>query len=297
MASAHVMVDGYGNIYAPLLPLLIPKLDLSLAGGGYADDALSAVGVGGADWIRAARRSLAAAPARDDRSGGLGLPLEPDRSRQLGGNARGDSRRRRTGRGRFPSAGRGARASPRRRATRPGDVGLHHRRNPRLLARSVDVRAVRGALHAWLDAAARDPRAPRRRLLPDARAADAAAVVGRWRAARAGSVREAARPALRDRRAAHADGHLVRDLRAGDADAARAERLAGGQLGRAVSLRERPRRVSRRTVGGSVGREARDSAGRSSARRRSSSPRRSSPGGRLSSCWRSAASSCSRRSR
>jgi len=34
MASAHVMVDGYGNIYAPLLPLLIPKLDLSLAAAG-----------------------------------------------------------------------------------------------------------------------------------------------------------------------------------------------------------------------------------------------------------------------
>ena len=30
MASAHMMVDGYGNIYAPLLPLLIPRLDLSL---------------------------------------------------------------------------------------------------------------------------------------------------------------------------------------------------------------------------------------------------------------------------
>jgi MFS transporter, FSR family, fosmidomycin resistance protein len=34
MACAHVMVDGYGNIYAPLLPLLIPKLDLSLAAAG-----------------------------------------------------------------------------------------------------------------------------------------------------------------------------------------------------------------------------------------------------------------------
>jgi FSR family fosmidomycin resistance protein-like MFS transporter len=34
MASAHVMVDGYGNIYAPLLPLLIPKLGLSLAAAG-----------------------------------------------------------------------------------------------------------------------------------------------------------------------------------------------------------------------------------------------------------------------
>lgn len=34
MASAHVMVDGYGNILAPLLPLLIPRLDLSLAAAG-----------------------------------------------------------------------------------------------------------------------------------------------------------------------------------------------------------------------------------------------------------------------
>jgi FSR family fosmidomycin resistance protein-like MFS transporter len=34
MASAHMMVDGYGNIYAPLLPLLVPRLDLSLAGAG-----------------------------------------------------------------------------------------------------------------------------------------------------------------------------------------------------------------------------------------------------------------------
>jgi MFS transporter, FSR family, fosmidomycin resistance protein len=34
MASAHFMVDGYGNIYAPLLPLLIPRLDLSLAAAG-----------------------------------------------------------------------------------------------------------------------------------------------------------------------------------------------------------------------------------------------------------------------
>src|SRR6476619_1238010 len=34
MASTHFMVDGYGNIYAPLLPLLIPKLHLSLAAAG-----------------------------------------------------------------------------------------------------------------------------------------------------------------------------------------------------------------------------------------------------------------------
>jgi FSR family fosmidomycin resistance protein-like MFS transporter len=34
MAAAHVMVDGYGNIYAPMLPLLIPRLGLSLAAAG-----------------------------------------------------------------------------------------------------------------------------------------------------------------------------------------------------------------------------------------------------------------------
>ena len=34
MACAHMMVDGYGNIFAPLLPLLIPRLDLSLAAAG-----------------------------------------------------------------------------------------------------------------------------------------------------------------------------------------------------------------------------------------------------------------------
>jgi FSR family fosmidomycin resistance protein-like MFS transporter len=34
MASAHLMVDGYGNLFAPLLPLLIPRLGLSLASAG-----------------------------------------------------------------------------------------------------------------------------------------------------------------------------------------------------------------------------------------------------------------------
>ena len=34
LASTHFLVDGYGNIYAPLLPLLIPHLGLSLAAAG-----------------------------------------------------------------------------------------------------------------------------------------------------------------------------------------------------------------------------------------------------------------------
>jgi FSR family fosmidomycin resistance protein-like MFS transporter len=34
LAGAHFVVDGYGNIFAPLLPLLIPRLGLSLAAAG-----------------------------------------------------------------------------------------------------------------------------------------------------------------------------------------------------------------------------------------------------------------------
>jgi FSR family fosmidomycin resistance protein-like MFS transporter len=34
MATVHLMVDGYGNIYAPMLPILIPRLGLSLAAAG-----------------------------------------------------------------------------------------------------------------------------------------------------------------------------------------------------------------------------------------------------------------------
>ena len=34
LATTHFLVDGYGNIYAPLLPLLIPHLNLSLAAAG-----------------------------------------------------------------------------------------------------------------------------------------------------------------------------------------------------------------------------------------------------------------------
>jgi FSR family fosmidomycin resistance protein-like MFS transporter len=34
VAAVHLFVDGYSNIYAPLLPLIIPRLDLSLAAAG-----------------------------------------------------------------------------------------------------------------------------------------------------------------------------------------------------------------------------------------------------------------------
>jgi MFS family permease len=34
LAGTHFVVDGFSNIYAPLLPLLIPHLNLSLAMAG-----------------------------------------------------------------------------------------------------------------------------------------------------------------------------------------------------------------------------------------------------------------------
>ena len=34
VASTHLVVDAYNNMYAPLLPLLIPHLNLSLATAG-----------------------------------------------------------------------------------------------------------------------------------------------------------------------------------------------------------------------------------------------------------------------
>lgn len=34
LASTHFLVDGYGNIFAPLLPLLIPRLHMTLAAAG-----------------------------------------------------------------------------------------------------------------------------------------------------------------------------------------------------------------------------------------------------------------------
>ena len=40
-ASTHFVVDAYGNMYAPLLPLLIPQLGLSLKTAGIAGDVLS----------------------------------------------------------------------------------------------------------------------------------------------------------------------------------------------------------------------------------------------------------------
>ena len=61
VASTHFVVDAYGNMYAPLLPLLIPQLNLSLDDGRHAGDVLPAGELGVAARLRRARRSLATA--------------------------------------------------------------------------------------------------------------------------------------------------------------------------------------------------------------------------------------------
>ena len=71
------------------------------------------------------------------------------------------------------------------------------------------------ALRPGVDAAARDARARRRRFFLTPRAADAAPRIGQRRLPGAAAVRQAARPALLHRRAAHADVARVRDVRAG----------------------------------------------------------------------------------
>ena len=55
------MVDAYTNIYAPMLPLLMPQLGLSGRGGGHAGDVFPDVQFGVAAGIWRAGRSLAAA--------------------------------------------------------------------------------------------------------------------------------------------------------------------------------------------------------------------------------------------
>ena len=68
VASVHFVVDGYGNIFAPLLPLLIPRLGLVARRGRDPDDAVPAVGLGLTDRVRPPGRSLAAAAAADGRA-------------------------------------------------------------------------------------------------------------------------------------------------------------------------------------------------------------------------------------
>ena len=207
MAGAHMMVDGYGNIYAPLLPLLIPRLGLVACGGGHADDAVSAGRIGCADRLRTPGRSLAAAPARDDGPGRcrsvlslIGLATTPVMLAAILIVGRSWC-------GRVPSSCGRARASAWRRATRVLDVGLHHRRNtglfagPLMFAPFARAFRPRRGRRCWrclglLVVGFFLTRVPAMPLHPSAQR----------RPSRAAALREAARPALCHRRAAHADG-------------------------------------------------------------------------------------------
>ncbi len=53
LAATHFLVDGFGNILAPLLPLLIVNLNLSLAAAGTSADVLSARELGRAAGLSA----------------------------------------------------------------------------------------------------------------------------------------------------------------------------------------------------------------------------------------------------
>ena len=143
-----MMVDGYGNIYAPLLPLLIPRLDLSLAAAGTLTmlfqlaASVAQVGFGRlADRWKPRVLVMVGPVVAVSLLSLIGLAHNA-------GDAGADPGRRWTGRGGVPSARRRARPPPRRRAARVRDVGLHHRRNARVLAGSADVRAVRAAVSA-----------------------------------------------------------------------------------------------------------------------------------------------------
>ena len=145
MASAHMMVDGYGNIYAPMLPLLIPRLGLTLAAAGTLTMLFQlAASVAQVGFGHLADRWRPRA-ARHGRPGRRGLGAEPHRPRHVAAGARADPDRRRPRRRGVPSARRRARASPRRRAARAGDVGVHHRRDAGVFARPAAVRAVRAS--------------------------------------------------------------------------------------------------------------------------------------------------------
>ena len=141
MASAHFMVDGYGNIYAPLLPLLIPKLHLSLAAAGTLTMLYQmAASVAQVGFGHIADR-LAPPAAGDGRPRRRGDDPQFRRRRAERRGARGAADRRRPRRRGVSSPRRRARAPPRWQSSRPGDVGAHHRRDARVLDGPAAVRA------------------------------------------------------------------------------------------------------------------------------------------------------------
>ena len=269
------MVDGYGNIYAPLLPLLIPRLGLSLAAAGTLTmlyqiaASVSQVGFG-----RLADSWRPRLP-RDDRPGGCRRRPQPHRARHDEDHAGDHPVRRRAGRRRLPSARGRARAPARRQASglamsvhiTGGTLGFSL--GPLLFAPFAErfgiewtpLLAIPGLMVIALFLR-RVPPFPQHH--------------GQRSTFRvAAPVRQAARPALPDRRPAHADVAVVRDLRAGDDDAPRLFAGRGRRHGRAATCSRAA------SAGSSAGRRRIGSGragslpGRSSCRHRSWSSRRS----------------------
>ena len=153
MAGTHFLVDGFSNIYAPLLPLLIPHLSLSLAAAGTLQmcflmaNSVSQLAFGHiADRWRP-RALLIAGPlftvtllpliGLASTPVALGVILTVGRSR----------------RGRLSSTGGGVGPSAGRHSSGLRDVVSHHWRLAWFFARAARFCTVRGALWAGLDAA------------------------------------------------------------------------------------------------------------------------------------------------
>ncbi len=141
-ASTHFIVDAYGNLYAPLLPLLIPRLGLSLKMVGtlamvfQMADSVSQLGFGAlADrWRpRVLLIGRAAARRRDTERG-----WEREHRRRCSPRRSGDRRSRRRG---VSPACRGTRQRGLGLSQGLRDVAAHHGRVDRHVSGAAGVRA------------------------------------------------------------------------------------------------------------------------------------------------------------
>ena len=290
------MVDGYGNIFAPLLPLLIPKLHLSLAAAGTLTmlyqmaASVAQVGFGHiADRWRPRLLVMAGPVVAVD-----GAQLRRARA-IVPGARRGADRRAASAPPRFIRRPRRSRigsaaliAAWRCRCTSPAARwgfrwGRCSSRRPRSISASQWTPLL--AIPGLIVIAFFLTRVPPIPLHHDG--------AGGFRA-----LRPYARPlsllyvivVLRTLTSlAFATFVPVMLTRRGlSVSAGRRDR-------RGVSVRQRRRRIPRRAGGRSVRTAPGDRLVAACCRRRSCSPRRCCRAGRSSSCWRSAASSCSRR--
>ena len=250
LASTHFLVDGYGNVLAPLLPLLIPRLDLSLAAAGTLQmvfqlaTSVAQLGVRTPGGPMATPRSPRRWPARRRDADDAG------RARAGCGDAGPGARGGRARRGGLPSSGSRARApllcgAARvwrcRSTSRAARLARRSRRS--LFAPFVQQFGL--AATPWL-------MVPALLLLAGTAAAEdasrraAARLRGERRPCGAATVSQAAVPALRRGGAQDADGVELRHLRARDAHPTRSVGGRGGRGRVHLPRRCRHRRVLRR---------------------------------------------------